>query len=300
MRILVTGRNGQLAAALAEARADLDILPVARPEFDLADPGAIENHIKHLRPDIVVNAAAYTAVDRAEAEPEAAMAANAFAPGMIAGAAAAAGLPIIHISTDFVFGGEQPLPYREDDATAPLSVYGRSKLAGEIAVAAANPRHVILRTAWVFSHSGHNFLRTMLRLAATNREIRVVADQFGCPTYAPDLAEAILVIARELVGRAADDPRFGTYHLVGAGDTSWAGFATAIFSASRGHGGPAAIVEPIPTSGYPTPARRPANSRLDCAKARMVFGVALPFWAHGVDRCITRLARDGSLGSARA
>ena len=291
MRILVTGREGQVVSALAEEGPALghEIIRLGRPDFDLAKPDGIRAALEAHRPDVVVSAAAYTAVDQAESEPDLAMAVNGTGPGIVAAAAAERGLPIIHLSTDYVFDGTKPTPYLETDATGPQSAYGRTKLAGEIAVAAANPRHVILRTAWVYAHGGKNFVRTMLRLAADRPELRVVSDQLGCPTYATDLARAILALSVQLPARPAGDEGYGVFHASGSGDTSWAGFASAIFELSAAQGGPAARVVPIATADYPTPARRPANSRLDCNKLHKVFGVRQPHWFDGLARCLDRL-----------
>lgn len=292
MRILVTGREGQVVSALAEQglHHGHEIIRQGRPDFDLAAPDGVRAALEAHRPDVVVSAAAYTAVDQAESEPELATAVNGRAPGMIAAAAAEFGLPIIHLSTDYVFDGLKPTPYVETDATGPQGVYGRSKLAGEHAVAEANPRHVILRTAWVYAHGGKNFVRTMLRLAADRPELRVVSDQFGCPTYATDLARAILGIAGHLPGGEAGGERFGVFHASGTGDTSWAGFATAIFELAAAQGRAASRVVPIATADYPTPARRPANSRLDCVKLQKVYGIRQPHWFDGLSRCLAELA----------
>lgn len=291
MRILVTGREGQVVSALAEEAAGFghEIVRLGRPDFDLARPDGMRAALEKHRPDIVVSAAAYTAVDQAETEPELAMAVNGTAPGVIAGAAAEFGLPIVHLSTDYVFDGLKPTPYLETDPTGPQGAYGRTKLAGEAAVAAANPRHVILRTAWVYAHGGKNFVRTMLRLAADRPELRVVSDQLGCPTYATDLARAILALAGQLPARPAGDAGYGVFHASGTGDTSWAGFASAIFALSAAQGGPAARVIPIATADYPTPARRPANSRLDCNKLHAIYGLRQPHWHDGLQRCLAQL-----------
>ena len=198
MRLVVTGRHGQVAKALLQLDG-VEVVPLARPEFDLERPETLGERILAARPDVVVSAAAYTAVDLAEREPERARAINATAPGVLAAAAEAAGAPIVHLSTDYVFDGLKPSPYVETDATGPVTVYGATKLAGEQAVAAANPRHAILRTAWVYAPEGKNFVRTMLRLAQTREEVGVVADQFGCPSYAPDIAQGVLRVARALV-----------------------------------------------------------------------------------------------------
>jgi dTDP-4-dehydrorhamnose reductase len=293
MRILVTGREGQVASALAEEGPELghEIIRLGRPDFDLAQPEGIRAAIAAYRPDVVVSAAAYTAVDQAESEPELAMAVNGAAPGVIATAAAEFGVPIIHLSTDYVFDGLKPIPYLETDPTGPQGAYGRTKLAGEAAVAAANPRHVILRTAWVYAHGGKNFVRTMLRLAADRPELRVVSDQLGGPTYATDLAQAIIAIAASLPARPARDEGFGVFHASGTGDASWAGFATAIFERAAAEGLPVARVVPITTADFRTPARRPANSRLDCNKLHRVYGIHQPHWYDGLTRCLSRLAR---------
>jgi dTDP-4-dehydrorhamnose reductase len=291
MRILVTGREGQVVQALAEEGLGEghEIIRLGRPEFDLAAPEGIRTALDRHRPDVVVSAAAYTAVDQAESEPDLAMAINGTAPGVIAAAAAERGLPIIHLSTDYVFDGLKPTPYVETDVTGPQGIYGRTKLAGEQAVAAANPRHVILRTAWVYAHGGKNFVRTMLRLAADRPELRVVSDQLGCPTYATDLARSILDISGKLAGAEAGDERFGLFHASGTGDTSWAGFASAIFELSARQGGATAQVTPIATADYPTPARRPANSRLSCNQIQRVYGIRQPHWFDGLSRCLGRL-----------
>lgn len=294
MRILVTGREGQVVSALAEEGPSLghDIIRLGRPELDLANPTGLDALLAAARPDVIVSAAAYTAVDQAESEPDLAMAINGTAPSLIAAAAARLGLPVIHLSTDYVFDGTKPTPYVESDPTGPQGVYGRTKLAGEQAVAAANPRHVILRTAWVYAHGGKNFVRTMLRLAADRPELRVVSDQLGCPTYATDLARAILAVAVHLPGRPAGDDGFGIFHASGSGDTSWAGFAQAIFDRAAAMGRPAARVVPIATAEYPTPARRPANSRLDCNKLSRLYGVSQPHWFDGLSRCLARLGQE--------
>lgn len=292
MRILVTGRNGQVAQALAACAADgLAVTALGRPELDITDRGSITRAIESVRPDILVNPAAYTAVDRAESEPDAAFAVNRDGAGCAAAAAAAAGLPIIHVSTDYVFAGDKASPYVETDATGPTGIYGRSKLAGEQAVAAANPAHAILRTAWVYSAYGSNFVKTMLRLAAEREVLRVVADQHGTPTYAADIAAGIIAAARKILEAPARQDWRGTFHMVAQGETNWADFAQEIFARSAEHGGAHARVERITTAEYPTPARRPCNSRLDTAKFRAAFDHALPDWRDGVRRCIAELTQ---------
>lgn len=294
MRLCVTGSQGQVARALMalDGTGGITVLPLARPQFDLAQAGNARACLEALRPDVVISAAAYTAVDQAESEREAAQAVNATGPGLLARACAELDVPTLHLSTDYVFDGTKPTPYRETDPTGPTGIYGATKLAGEQAVAGANPRHVILRTAWVYSHEGKNFVRTMLRLAESRDTLGVVSDQLGCPTYAPDIAQALVEIARQVAGVAAGDARFGLFHMAGSGDTSWAGFAEAIFAQARRHDMPSASVNPIATADYPTPARRPANSRLDCAKLSDTFAHRLPHWHNGLERCMARIAPD--------
>ena len=295
--VLVAGRSGQVARALLELDApDLRMVALGRPELDLADATAaratLDAAIDRLNPVAIVNAAAYTAVDRAEEKPEAAEAINGLGAGLLAEAAARAGIPIVHLSTDYVFDGTLDRPYREDDPVAPLGAYGRSKLSGERAVAATTPNHVILRTAWVHAPYGSNFVRTMLRLAETRDELRVVADQHGSPSYAPDLATAIAVVLRHLLARpeaTGDGSGRGTYHLAGSGETNWAGLAEATFEVSASRGGPGARVVPIPAIEYPTPAARPANSRLDTSRFRTTFDHDPPHWRDAVERCVTAL-----------
>lgn len=289
MRILVTGKQGQVASCLAEQAGAHDLVFAARPDFDLADAASIGRVIADVRPDLIFSVAAYTAVDKAEDEPELAMAINGTAPGVIGRAAAAIGAPVVHLSTDYVFDGSRDGAWREDDPVAPLGVYGATKLAGEQALAASGARYAIVRTAWVYSPFGNNFVKTMLRLAETRDELNVVADQFGCPTSAIDIATALLCIAD---GWAADPALPGadrTYHFAGSGDAHWAGFAGAIFAESAALGGPSARVNPIPSSGYPTKAQRPANSRLDSSAFAAVFGYRAPPWQDSLKPVIRRL-----------
>jgi len=289
VKILVTGKQGQLARALAEAgvSAAFEICLAGRTECDIRNQNAVERTLARIAPDLVVNTAAYTQVDQAESEPENAFAINAAGAANVARACATAGIPLIHLSTDYVFDGRKTAPYLETDETGALNVYGASKLEGERAVAQFCAQHIILRTSWVFSPWGQNFVRTMLRLAATRDAIDVVDDQYGCPTYAPHLADAILKIA-ETIARNADGELFGIYHAAGQGETTWYEFAGEIFSQAAKHDGTAPIVRPIPAAQYPTAARRPANSRLDCTKLRDLFGIALPGWQAGVEECVKR------------
>jgi len=260
--------------------------------LDLAEPSGIAAALAAARPDVVVNAAAYTGVDKAESERDLAFAVNGAGAGAVATAARALGVPLIHISTDYVFDGSKPAAYVETDPTAPLGVYGASKLAGEQAVLAAYPGAVICRTAWVYSPFGANFVKTMLRLAETREELGVVADQIGNPTSALDIADAVLTLARRL----KDDPaaETGIFHMSGSGEASWADLAEAIFGASAAHGGPTARVRRITTADYPTPAPRPANSRLDCRKLAEVHGLSLPDWRPSLAAVVARLTQENA------
>jgi dTDP-4-dehydrorhamnose reductase len=291
VRIAVTGREGQVARSLAECalgRDGLEIVLVGRPELDLTRPETVEPVLAAVRPDLVVSAAAYTAVDQAEDEPDLAHEVNGSGAGAVARAAAGLGAPVIHLSTDYVFDGEASRPYREDDPTGPVSAYGASKLAGEQAVAAANPRHVIMRTAWVYSPLGKNFVKTMLRLAADRDEIAVVSDQWGNPTSALDIANAILHAAPMLL-KEENPAVHGLFHVAGTGDANWSGFARRVLETSRSCGGPFADVREILTSDYPTKARRPANSRLASAKFASVFGWTAPAWQVSADHAVQRI-----------
>lgn len=291
MRILVAGSTGQVAQALAEApHRGFTVQTFGRPGFDMERRETVEAAFAGFRPDIVINAAAYTAVDKAESEPDAAMRINADGPALLAELAAQAGAPILHLSTDYVFSGDKTTPYVESDPVGPVGAYGRSKLEGERRVAAANPKHLILRTAWVHAPYGGNFVRTMLRLAETREEVSVVADQHGAPTYAPDIAGGLLsIVAR--IAEGGPTP-WGVYHMASSGACVWADFAGHVFARSAVAGGPSAKVNRISTAEYPTPARRPANSRLDCSRLRSDYGVALPDWRTGVDRCVARLLQQ--------
>jgi dTDP-4-dehydrorhamnose reductase len=290
MRILVTGRSGQVVQSLVErgAPAGVEIIPAGRPALDLTDAGSVRSVILSARPDLVVSAAAYTAVDQAEDEPDMAFAINARGAGLVAAAASEAGAPIIHLSTDYVFSGDKSGPHVETDAPDPRSVYGHSKLEGEQAVASANPRHVILRTAWVYSPFGRNFVRTMLTLAAQRDTIRVVADQWGNPTSAIDIADTVLRIAAALPG-ASDGSRYGVFHLAGSGDANWSGFARHVLGESGRLGGPTAQVEDIETADYPTKAYRPRNSRLSCVKMQDAYGITMPDWRVSCTNVVARL-----------
>ena len=268
MTLLVFGYSGQVAT---ELRAQAPVMALGRDAADLTDPAACAAAIRAHRPRAVINAAAHTAVDRAETEEALATTINGEAPAAMARACADLGIPFVHISTDYVFAGDGDRPWQPDDPTGPLGAYGRSKLKGEIAVREAGGPHAILRTSWVFSAHGNNFLKTMLRLGAEREGLTVVADQIGGPTPASAIAAACLSIAEQL---AADPAKTGTYHFSGAPDTSWAGFARAIMETA----GLPCRIDDIPTSAYPTPARRPANSRMDCSATQAVFGIERPDW----------------------
>jgi dTDP-4-dehydrorhamnose reductase len=301
MRIIVVGKEGQVARALAErARAHgAQAVLVGRPKLDLADPSGIEDALIETGGDVIVNAAAYTAVDQAESDPELAEAINGIGAGVVAGAATAMNVPVIHLSTDYVFDGTADRPYREDDPVSPLGAYGASKLLGEEAVAAEAENHVILRTAWVYSPFGKNFVKTMLRLAADREELGVVGDQYGSPTSALDIADGILAISRNLLEKPEERSLRGLFHMTGTGFASWAEFATEIFALSARLGGASAKVRPIATADYPTPAKRPANSRLDCSKLKEVHGVALPPWRSSLEHCVRRLIDEARKEVAR-
>jgi dTDP-4-dehydrorhamnose reductase len=291
MRLIVTGTQGQVARSLIERAAaeGVELQTIGRPALNLADTESIARAFDGARADVIVNAAAHTAVDRAEAEEELATRINGAGAGQVAAIAKKLGAPIIQISTDYVFDGALDRPYREDDPTGPIGAYGRSKLAGERAVEAANPDHVILRTAWVFSPFGANFVKTMLRLGETRAELNVVADQRGTPTSALDIADGILAVARRLAASRDRKGLIGVFHLTGGGEATWAEFAEAIFAEAEIFGRRPVAVRPISTAQYPTPARRPANSRLDGARLREVFGVALPPWRQSLKFCVARL-----------
>jgi dTDP-4-dehydrorhamnose reductase len=289
--VLVTGREGQVARSLVECAAAapaIEIVSVGRPQLDLLEPETVRTAILAARPDVVVSAAAYTAVDNAEDEPEKAFAVNAKGAGAVAAAAAEVDAAVIHLSTDYVFSGDAPGDYTETDATDPQNVYGRSKLEGEKAVASANPRHVILRTAWVYSPFGKNFVKTMLALASQRDHVRVVADQWGNPTAAADIADGILRIAKAVAADRRSD-LYGVFQLAGQGEANWASFARHVFAESARLGGPSAHVEDVGTADYPTRARRPANSRLSCEKLLDVYGWRPPAWQESCRTVVARL-----------
>lgn len=291
MRLLIAGSHGQVARSfleLAPGAPSVEACAIGRPGLDICQSRSIERSLADINPTVVINTAAYTAVDDAEDDAERADALNAVGAGMLAEAAARRGVPIIHLSTDYVFDGSKPAPYVESDATHPVSVYGRTKLAGEAAVAAANPRHIILRTAWVYSPFGRNFVKTILGHAGKGTDLRVVNDQVGSPTYAPHLVDAILRVAQQL-DPTSDAGPWGIYHAAGSGAASWYDVAREILDASQSLGGPVTSLTAIGSDGYPTRAARPKNSRLDCARLNAVFGVTQPDWREGVRACVARL-----------
>ncbi len=276
-QILVFGAEGQAGreiAALAKARG-IEVLGCTRRQADITSPLEVEAAICSANPGLVLNAAAYTAVDRAEAEPEAARKANTAGAGIVARAAAARRLPVIHISTDYVFDGTKKGAYIETDPVSPLGVYGLTKAAGEMRVREENPRHIILRTSWVYGRFGTNFLKTVLRLSREREELRIVADQWGCPTASQDLAEAAFAIGRAC---ALGAEAWGTYHFAGTGVTSWHGFASFIIEAQAQAGGPRPRLIAIPSTEYPSLAKRPANSALNCELFAGAFGYKAPPW----------------------
>lgn len=285
-RILVTGGSGQVGAAVVRlARSmDWDVWAPARPELDLLDPTSIAAAIAEGPWSAVINCAAYTAVDRAESEPELAHAVNADAPAVLARETMRARIPIIHVSTDYVFDGTKAFPYLEDDCVNPLNIYGKTKEAGEAAIRALNPQHAIVRTAWVLSAGGANFLNTMLRLGAERSELRVVVDQIGCPTGADDIADALLGVTARLNGRG------GTWHFVNSGETTWHGLASHIFAQASGSGFETPNLVPIATADYPTPAKRPENSRLSTVAIERDFGIKPRPWQEAASAILkTRL-----------
>jgi dTDP-4-dehydrorhamnose reductase len=292
-RMVVTGRHGQIVSSLLERGQDdrrFAIIALGRPELDLSAPDTIDAALRRARPDVIVSAAAYTAVDRAETDEEAAMVINAVGAGRIAETAAALGVPLVHLSTDYVFDGAKPSPYIESDPVAPLGAYGRSKLAGERAVADAAPNHVVLRTAWVYGPFGKNFLKTMLSLAERRDSVNVIGDQIGNPTCALDIADGILAVAANLMA-SQDFALRGVFHMTARGEASWADFAEEIFARSAMAGRAAARVDRISSSMYPTQARRPANSRLDCGLIENRHGIRLPDWRQSTASTVARLAR---------
>jgi dTDP-4-dehydrorhamnose reductase len=281
--ILVTGGSGQLASALA---ASTSVRHVGRPDFDFDRPDTIEAVFRAHAPRLVVNAAAYTAVDAAENDSESAYRANRDGPAKLAALCNRANIPLIHISTDYVFDGAKSAPYVETDPVGPQGVYGASKLAGEDAVLRSGGKAIILRTAWVYAATGRNFVRTMLTLGKTRDQLRVVDDQHGCPTTAEDLAHAIMAVIARLDQTGWQQDYQGIFHAAGGGETTWHGLAVATFQDASRHGANMPKVVPITTADWPTPAKRPANSRLDCTRLHDVFAVRLPHWRASLSRTV--------------
>jgi dTDP-4-dehydrorhamnose reductase len=293
--LLVTGSNGQVGFELRRSLAPLgEVVALDRSTGDLSRPEMLRDVVRRIRPNVIVNAAAYTAVDQAENEPAHAFAVNGVAPGVLAEEARACGSLLIHYSTDYVFTGDSDAPYSEADATGPLSVYGKSKLAGELAVEAAQASSIVLRTSWVAGFHGANFAKTMLRLGRERDTLRVIADQFGAPTTASLIADvtARLIERAWLRGDRAALPG-GIYHLAAAGETSWHGYATEVLRYAAAKGVPLKIdpdaIEAIPSTAYPLPAPRPSNSRLSTRKLRETFGIHLPDWRQGVHYLLDQL-----------
>jgi dTDP-4-dehydrorhamnose reductase len=299
MKILLLGKNGQVGSELVRYLAPLGKLVAldrhGEPGIcgDLEQTDRLREMVRKLEPDVIVNAAAYTAVDKAEANADLAMQVNCDGPRVLAEEAGALGSCLIHYSTDYVFDGSSSEPYNESSTTNPLSVYGRTKLAGERAVADACGRHLIIRTSWVFGVHGNNFLKTILRLAAQETSLRIVSDQTGAPTSAQLIASVSAKLLSEMFSATPDDERWGIYHLTAAGVTSWHGYARYVVEKASSYGVKSQVLPndilPIPTSEYPVPARRPANSVLDTSKLRKSFGIDLPHWERGVDEVLASI-----------
>ncbi len=296
MRILLLGKGGQVGWELQRSLAPLgevvacDFDSPGEWKADFTEPESLAALVQRVQPGAVVNAAAHTAVDKAESEPAVARLINATAPGVLARECARLGVPLVHFSTDYVFDGSGQAPRQEDAATGPLNVYGQTKLEGEQLVAAAGACHVILRTSWVYAARGGNFARTMLRLAGERDELKVIDDQFGAPTGADLLAD----VTAHILPRLAQDPALGgTYHCVAAGETTWHGYASHVIEWARRRGHPVRVaadrIVAVPTAAFPTPARRPANSRLSTAKLQARFGLHPPHWTQGVERMLTEV-----------
>lgn len=292
MRLLIAGWQGQIAHAfvdVAPGRDDISACAIGRPALNICESRSIERALGDVKPDIVINTAGYTAVDNAEIEPERALALNRDGARLLATAAARRGVPIIHLSTDYVFDGTKPTPYVETDPASPATVYGRSKLEGEAAVQAANPKHIILRTAWVYSPFGRNFVKTVLERIRAGGPLRVVADQRGSPTYAPHLVEAILAIAGRATAADGIDMPWGIYHAAGGGTASWYEVARQVLHCAEKPEDDPVELEAISSAEYPTRAPRPANSQLDCSKLERELQVRLPDWPDGIAACVKRL-----------
>jgi dTDP-4-dehydrorhamnose reductase len=294
MRILLTGKNGQLGFELQRALAPLgEVVAVGTQDCNLADAGALRELVRRVAPDVIVNPAAYTAVDKAESDQPTARAVNAVAPAILGEEGAALGALVLHYSTDYVFDGTKEGAYTESDMPAPQSVYGRTKLEGEQGLARANPRHLILRTSWVVGAHGGNFAKTMLRLASEREELAVVADQFGAPTSAALLADLSAHLVRDYARALGAGFAYGTYHVAAGGETSWHGYAQFVIGEALAAGkvlqSSVDAVAPLTTEQYPTPAKRPLNSRLDTARFRATFDLRLPPWQEGVRHVLRQI-----------
>ncbi len=298
MKILLLGKNGQVGFELQRALAPLgEVCAVDEPDCDLADGSAIRELVRSFKPNLIVNAAAYTAVDKAESEPELAHAINTVAPGVLGEEAAKQGAWVVHYSTDYVFDGSKPGAYSEDDLTNPQSVYGRTKRDGEIALQQSGARHLIFRTSWVVGAHGANFAKTILRLAVEREGLNVVADQYGAPTSAALLADVTAQLIRQKQREGSENFPFGLYHLVAGGETNWCSYARFVVSEALAAGKPLKLlpdsIRAITSSEYPTPAKRPANSRLDTSKLRDLFGLELPNWQSGVRHILQQILGEG-------
>lgn len=294
---LLIGKNGQVGYdILPELEKISNVTAIDVETLDLTRPDDVRQFVRSLRPDIVVNAAAYTAVDKAESEPELAEAINATAPEVLAQEVARTGSLLVHYSTDYVFDGTKSDPYVEEDPVCPINAYGRTKAEGEKSIRRAGCRHLIFRTSWVFSYRGNNFLLTILRLARQRDEFRIVNDQIGAPTSSQSLASATVEVLQHILSAGGADENWGTYHMTAAGETSWFGFASEVFrQASPELLNKVPQLHPIPTSEYPTPARRPSNSRLNCEKLRSKFGVILPHWRDSIVRVLALVNATGGI-----
>lgn len=287
-RLAVTGLKGQVVSALIKsAPRDVEIIALGRPQFELSKRDTVLASLRYAKCDVVINAAAYTQVDKAESDPEIAMQVNGEGAGYVAQVAAELGIPLVHLSTDYVFDGLLDRPYCEDDPVNPTNVYGLSKLAGEEKIRASHEKHVILRTAWVYSPFGANFVKSMLTLGLYREEISVVADQCGNPTSAIDIAQALIIIAKRLRQNPLNE-LYGTFHLSGQGEASWADFAQVIFDLAERYGRKPVTVRRILTRDYPTAARRPKNSRLDNTKLKNIYDIVLPDWHLSLECCVRK------------
>ncbi len=296
MKLLVTGASGQLAQMLKRVAAqDLRIETLGRGQLDITDRASVASAFAAVQPDLVINTAAYTAVDKAENERDEAFRINADGAENIAREASRQGCPTIQISTDYIFDGHAQTAYSETDTPNPLNVYGASKLAGELAVRASNSEHLIIRTSWLYAPLGTNFVTTMLRLAETRETVSVVDDQIGCPTAAADLAAVLVDLSRQ-IGQTGSKTAWGTYHLAGSGTSSWAELARETFRLSGKYGGPGANVEPVTTEAYGALARRPLHSVLDCRKAEREFSLRLPDWRDSLDGCVAAITATMTRG----